>query len=180
MRHRMWALLFSSFPAPFLTACGKPPGGRTKPNARAKTVRKKAQKANMIEPIGETEGRVGESHVKVNSAALTKDYEGAPSIFINYAWTNNSQETTCAVLSIVERAFQDGIELKSAIVTNEPSYHVESSFKGVRPGITLDAQCAFVLRSKTSLVAFEISEVSESFNLSPDKLSMVFDPTGLS
>lgn len=180
MRRRLWALRFPSVLAPFLMALGKPPSGRAKPNARAKTGGKKAQKANRIEPVGETEGDLGESHVKVKSAALTKDYEGAPSIFINYAWTNNSRETTCAVLSIVERAFQDGIELESAIITNEANYHVESSFKGVRPGITLDAQCAFVLRSKTSLVEFEMSEVSESFNLSLDKLHMVFDLEGLS
>lgn len=120
-------------------------------------------------------GDIGDSHVEIKGAFLSQDYEGNPAIVITYAWTNNSEETTSAMATTMEKAFQDGVELDTAIITDDYRYDGDSSTKDVRPGTTIDVQCAFVMTS-TSTVEFELSEW---ISLSDDMVTMDFDPANL-
>lgn len=121
-------------------------------------------------------GDIGDYHVEIKSAFLAQDYEGNPAIVITYAWTNNSDETTSAMATTIEKAFQDGVELDTAIITDDDRYDGDSSMKDVRPGTTIDVQCAFALTSDTSTVEFELSEW---ISLSDDMVTMDFDPANL-
>lgn len=181
MKHRIWALLFALVLALSLTACGEAPSDGEKSNdqtAQTETGGNEAQsgEADAEEPAAEGAGDLGDFHVEVKGAALSTDYNGNPAIVINYAWTNNSEETTSAMVSLLEKAFQDGVELETAII-DDSNYNAEATSKDIRPGTTLDVQCAFVLSSETSPVEFELSEV---FSFSSDKVTMDFDPAGLS
>ena len=119
-------------------------------------------------------GDLGDYHVEIKGASLTKDYEGKSAIVITYAWTNNSEETTSAMVSIGSKAFQDGVQLESAVIMGDDSYDAGSSMKDVRPGTTVDVQCAYVLTSETSTVEFELTEW---ISFSDDMVAMDFDPT---
>lgn len=103
-------------------------------------------------------GDLGDFYVEIKSADLTTDYEGNPAIIITYSWTNNSNETTSAMVSTSEEAFQDGVELDTALIMSD-NYDSSASMKDVRPGSTIDVQCAFVLSNQTSNVEFELSEL---------------------
>ena len=120
-------------------------------------------------------GDLGAYHVEIKDAAIVPDYEENPAIVINYAWTNNSDETTSAMMSILEKAFQDGVELDNAIILDSSLYNAELSSKDVRPGTTIDVQCAFALTSETSAVEFELSEAFSWTN--NDKVTMNFNPS---
>lgn len=102
-------------------------------------------------------GAVGDYYVEIKDAALCYDYEGNPAIVINYAWTNNGQDTTSAMISMMEKAFQDGVQLDSALIFDSSVYDASMSMKDVRPGNTVNVQCAFTLTSM-SVVEFELSE----------------------
>lgn len=159
------------------TACSNsesktPPAPDEPPESQGKEQSKEpAQSGKMI-----GSGDLGDYHVEIKSASLAKDYEGNPAIIITYAWTNNSEETTSAMVPIMEQAFQDGVELEVAILVNVDGYDPGSSMKEVRPGTTIDIQSAFVLTSETSTVEFEITEF---LGLTDDMVSMDFDPTSL-
>ena len=122
-------------------------------------------------------GDLGAYHVEIKDAALASDYEENPAIVITYAWTNNSEETTSAMMAILEKAFQDGVELDSAIIFDSSLYNAEMSSKDVRPGTTIDVQCAFTLTSEASTVEFELSEAFSWTN--NDKVTMNFEPSEL-
>lgn len=125
----------------------------------------------------EGSGDIGGSHVEIKGAFLSQDYEGNPAIVVTYAWTNNSDETTSAMVATMEQAFQDGVELETAIITDDDRYDVDAGMKDVRPGTTIDVQCAFLLTSATSTVEFELSEW---ISLNDDMVTMDFDPASLS
>lgn len=121
-------------------------------------------------------GDLGDYHVEIKGAALAEDYEGKPAIVITYAWTNNSEDTTSAMVAVAEKAFQDGVQLETAIVMNDDVYDSGTGMKEVRPGTTLDIQCAYLLTSETSTVEFEITEW---ISFSDDVVSMDFEPAEL-
>ncbi len=128
-------------------------------------------------PQAEGSGDLGDYHVEIKGAALAQDYDGNPAIVVTYSWTNNSEETTSAMSSLMEKAFQDGVQLESAIIGDDSVCDSESSMKEIRPGTTLDVQQAYILTSDTSTVEFEISEF---ISFSDDVITKNFDPSSLS
>lgn len=122
-------------------------------------------------------GDLGDYHVEIKDATLSSDYEGNPAIIVTLSWTNNSEETTSAMLAVNTTAFQDGVELEMAIMMDE-NYDGESSVKDVRPGTTLDVQYAYVLSNTTSQVEVEVSELF-SFDSDAPKLLKSFDPASM-
>lgn len=122
-------------------------------------------------------GDLGAYHVEIKDATLVRDYEENLAMVITYAWTNNSEETTSAMMTILEKAFQDGVELDNAMIFDSSLYNAEMSSKDVRPGTTIDVQCAFTLTSETSPVELELSEAFSWTN--NDKVTMNFDPSEL-
>lgn len=126
----------------------------------------------------EGSGTVGDYDIEIKSAALAQDYEGNPAIIITYAWTNNSNDTTNAMTSMYSQAFQDGVELETAMILDSDVYDSDASMKDVRPGTTIDIQAAYVLDSETSVVEFEVSEWL-TFKSNPPVVSMDFDPAAL-
>ena len=121
-------------------------------------------------------GDLGDYHVEIKGASLAKDYEGKSAIIVTYAWTNNSENTTSAMVSVGTKAFQDGVQLESAIIIGDNSYDSGASMKEVRPGTTIDVQCAYVLTNERSTGEFELTEW---ISFSDDMVTMDFDPATL-
>jgi len=128
-------------------------------------------------PQSGSSGNLGDYHVEIKDAKHAQDYEGKPAIIITYSWTNNSEETTSAAVALIERAFQDGVELETAIVGDSDVYNSENYMKEIRPGITLDVQLAYILASETSTVECEVSEL---ISFSNEVVTKNFDPSSLS
>lgn len=118
---------------------------------------------------------LGDFYVEVKGAALTTDYEGNPAIVVTYAWTNNSEETTSAMVSMYESAFQNGVQLDTAILV-DASFDIDSAMTNVRPGTTIDIQKAYVMTDETAEVEFEVSEF---LGFSDEKIFVTFDPASL-
>ena len=121
-------------------------------------------------------GTLGDFDVAIKGASLTQDYDGNPAIVITYSWTNNSEETTSAMAAMMEKAFQDGVQLETAMILDSGVYDSSAGMKDVRPGTTIDIQCAYVMTSETSIVEFELTEF---FAFTNDMVTMDFDPAAL-
>lgn len=137
--------------------------------ASQSAVQAPAEPAKSAEPAASEmigSGDLGSFYVEITSADLTTDYEGNPAIIITYSWTNNSDETTSAMVSISEKAFQDGVELDTAFIMSD-DYDSSASMKDVRPGSTIDVQCAYTLSNQASEIEFELSELFSFSNNAP-------------
>ena len=99
---------------------------------------------------------VGDYTVEIKDAFMATDYEGKPALVVTYTWTNNSTETTSAMVALLEKAFQDGIELEHAVMGDVEGYDDEAGWKDIRPGVSLDVDMAFSLRSESD-VEVEVS-----------------------
>lgn len=114
--------------------------------------------------------------VEIKSAALANDYDGNQAIIVTYSWTNSGEETTSAMSSFLEKAFQEGIELDSAIVEKSDIYDSDLRWKDIKPGTAFEVQCAFVLRSDSSTVEIEITK---AFSFGDDVVAREFNPSVL-
>lgn len=194
MKRRMIALAIATMLALSVTSCGgsgadepeskdtpstsqttSPSPKESEPEKEPSTSEPEPSESNE-EPAAEGAGDLGDSHVEIKGAALAQDYEGKPAIVITYAWTNNSEDTTNAMVSVSEKAFQDGVQMENAIIMGSDIYESGTSMKDVRPGTTIDVQCAFLLTSDTSTVEFELTEF---MSFTDNVVTMDFDPTGL-
>ena len=106
MKQRIWALVFALVLMFSLTACGGEPSDGKEPSepqiSQGEKDETKNKQVEAEEPTAEGVGDLGDFHVEVKSAVLTKDHDGAPVIVITYAWTNNSEDTTSAMVSRTE------------------------------------------------------------------------------
>lgn len=185
MKKRVLALVLGAAIALSLAACAASGDGEAEketdssgePGEISEQVPEPSDDGNSgddVQPVGS--GDLGDYHVEIREASLTKDYEGKSAIVITYAWTNNSDDTTSAMAAVFAKAFQDGVQLESAVIIGDDSYDSGTSMKDVRPGTTIDVQCAYVLTSETSTVEFELTEL---ISFSDDMVTMNFDPAAL-
>lgn len=146
-----------------LTACGSSSVGDTNTPAGSDS---QQQESTPSSPDGE--GTLGKYAVKFTGYTLAKDYQGQDTVIISFDFTNNDEDATSAMVALNIDAYQDGIELESAILTDAPEgYDSESEMKNIKQGATLNCQKAFVLSNTSSPVEVEAEEL---FSLSSDKV----------
>lgn len=114
--------------------------------------------------------------VEIKGAALANDYDGNQAIIVTYSWENSGEETTSAMSSFLEKAFQEGVELDSAVVEKSDIYDSDLRWKDIKPGTTFEVQCAFVLRNDSSPVEIEITK---AFSFGDDVVAREFEPSAL-
>ena len=160
-----------------LTACGS--SGDTSTGTDAVQDAGSAQAAQTKDSTEKTdasdsEGTLAKYDVKIKGAQLCEDYEGNPAIIITYSWTNGSDETTSPMGSMMGEAFQDGVQIETAIV----DFEYKDSMTDVRPGTTIDVEVIYEMTSQ-SKVEFEISALEDMFLDPVPKCTMEFDPATL-
>lgn len=119
-----------------------------------------------------SKGNLGNYYVEIGSARFGKDYDGNSVIFITYNFTNNSNENASFLWSISDTAFQDGIQLDSALVFSDNQYDSDASSLELKPGATITLEEAYVLRNTTSPVEVELTEF---LSLNNNKLEKIFN-----
>jgi len=159
------------------------PGESVEPQNSSAPTQTEPQETQEVQDTPEPEvssniATLGDYEVEIKFAVLTEDYEGNPAIAITYSWTNNSEDTTSAMVAVSCSAFQDGVGLETAIIMDDSVYDSDSFMTEVRPGTTIDVQAAFVLSNTTSVVEVEIGEWL-TFDSDPPIAYMEFDPAAL-
>lgn len=104
------------------------------------------------QPVEEVQS---EYAVTIDGATVTTDYEGAPAMIVDYSFTNNSDEATSFAVACSQKAFQNGVQLETAIVTEDlgNGYLAE-----IKPGATTTARMAYSLTDQSD-VTVEVSEL---------------------
>lgn len=124
----------------------------------------------------EKTSNIGDYAVTIDGARLSEDYEGNPAIIVTYTWTNNGTETESALLALSAKAYQNGVQLDTAMMSSASGYE-SNALTELKPGATVTVQSAFLLNDSTSQVEVDISE---AFAISDSgTISQTFDITAL-
>ena len=125
-------------------------------------------------PSGSVSGALGDYAVSVVSHKLSKDYQDAPAVVVTLGFTNNGNKASNFMTAISCKAFQDGVQLDTAIITGDDSGSGESQLRNVKPGAGVEVSVAYLLTSDTSPVEFEVEEF---LSFSGDKIEASIDIT---
>lgn len=119
--------------------------------------------ADKQEPqaAGQQEQEAPESKyaVTIDDGVVGEDYKGNPALVVTFTFTNNSDDATSFLAAISDKAYQNGVQLESAIRTDGDS---QSSMKDIKPGATVTVEQAYVLDDQSE-VTVECTEFI-SFN----------------
>lgn len=170
--------ILAAIMATTLTACGGDTSTTdTSSDTSTSTSQSTSDTAKDTKDDGKMEGSgtlADKYDVKITGAKTCKDYEGNPAILISYTWTNNSDETTSPMGTLMEEAFQDGKQLDTAIC----DFEMQDGLTEARPGTTLDVEIAYSMPS-TSAVEFELSAIEDSLSSTVPMVTQTFDPSTL-
>lgn len=122
-------------------------------------------------------GSLGDFDVAILSARKAVDYEGKPALVVSYKFTNNAADNKMFLSSVSGKAFQDGVQLDTAVITGDDSISVENQMKEVKTGASIEVDVAYLLDSEASDVEVEVSEL---ISFSDEKIVKVFKLADLS
>lgn len=157
MRKKALAMIFASFMALSLVACGSDTSASDTPATSGEPAETQQETAEEpAEPETTDSGAVGDYDVTIGDCAFTTDIDGNNVIIVNYDFTNNSDEDIAPFVGISMTAFQDGVQLDAAFVMDTSVYDAGVGQKQLKPGASLTGcQNAYVLTS-TSPVEVEV------------------------
>lgn len=107
-----------------------------------------------VAPGSDTAQTIDDYAVSIISYKIGEDYQGKKAIIFDLGFTNNGDKATSFALAIDFSAFQDGVELETAILHDDDLSG--SSIRDVKPGAGIETMAAFVLTNDTSPVEIEI------------------------
>ncbi|MBM7687939.1 DUF5067 domain-containing protein [Enterococcus ureilyticus] len=101
-------------------------------------------------------GDLGDYHIAIKELSFAKDYNGEDVGVIEYEFTNNSDKNAMFLTSITTKAFQNGIALQLAIMSE--SGYVDSMTE-IQPGATLNLKVPYKLADMTTPIAVEATKL---------------------
>lgn len=107
-------------------------------------------------PQGVQDITIGDYLVSIVSYRMTKDYKDRPVIVLELGFTNNGTDSESFGFSLDLTAFQNGIELETAIALDDVDSHTRHA--QIRPGAGVTVYCAYILTDE-SPVDFELSKL---------------------
>ena len=97
--------------------------------------------------------------IDIEEAVLTQDGDGNPALAVTFTWTNNSEETLSAWDVWQFYAYQDGIQVDTTWVFDNPDVTLDDKdTTRIRPGTSLTFQKVFSLFNDVSDVEVEVEQ----------------------
>ena len=104
-------------------------------------------------------GEFGGFAIDIEDAVLTQDGDGKPALAVTFTWTNNSEETLSAWDVWQFYAYQDGIQVDTTWVFDNPDVTLDDKDSTrIRPGTSLTFQKVFSLFNDVSDVEVEVEQ----------------------
>lgn len=100
-------------------------------------------------------GDIGLYGITIGSARVSKNYDEKECLVVSVKFTNNSTEGIAYDVAILDKAFQNGVQLDMGFVDGSLS---GNSLKEIKPGATIELECVYVL-SDSSPVDVEFEEL---------------------
>lgn len=114
-----------------------------------------ADGADAQQPEAAENNQGADYQVSIGEARMVDDYQGNPAIVVAYTFVNNSDKAISPMVALHEKAFQGGVQLDTAIVSDMDSSKAMSEIK---PGASVSYELAYEL-ADTSDVTIEVEEL---------------------
>lgn len=95
--------------------------------------------------------------IKITNSRIGKDYAGKSILIVDYSYTNNTSEATSFTFICTDKAYQDGIECSSIVISDE--IDANKALNNVQPGVTYNLSVGYELQNKTSPVQIEVTSL---------------------
>jgi len=116
---------------------------------KAQSTATTAPKATEASKEMDTEGDIGDYHLKIVSAKKGKDYSKKDVLIVTYEWTNNSDDSQMFSTAFSAKAFQNGVECNDLTVVE--GVDKKKLLSEIKPGATLEVQEAYVLNDDSDV-----------------------------
>ena len=103
----------------------------------------------------EPEQKESKYAVSIDECTVVQDYAGKAAIVVTYTFTNNAEKAVPFFTAVSAKAFQNGVQLDTAIVSDIDS---QSSMNEIKSGATTTVQQAYLLDDQ-SQVSVECTEL---------------------
>lgn len=101
-------------------------------------------------------GEAADYQVTIGEARTVDDYQGNPAIVVAYTFVNNSDKAISPMAAVYAKAFQNGVQLDSAVVTD--GVDSSNSMNEIKPGASVSYELAYEL-ADASDVTVEVEEL---------------------
>ena len=102
-----------------------------------------------------TEAGNADFAVTLEDTSFTVNYENAPVIVATYSFTNNSGEEKMFSLAVNDSAYQNGVELDPAYITDT----TDGSTTNIQDGTTIEVTCAYLLQDTENPIQIKVTEL---------------------
>lgn len=101
--------------------------------------------------------QAGDSKYSVSlvDTTFTVNYENAPVIVATYSFTNNSGEEKMFSFAVSDSAYQNGVELDRAFITDL----TDGSSTNIQDGTTIEVTCAYLLQDTENPIEIKVTEL---------------------
>lgn len=108
-----------------------------------------AAKADDGNKVMDTEGDIGDYHIKIVSAKKGKDYAKKDVLIVTYQWTNNGDDEQMFSTAFSISAYQNGVECDD--ITMVDGVDTQKSLSKIKPGATMELQDAYILNGDSDV-----------------------------
>lgn len=100
---------------------------------------------------------IGQYKVDLKEARTATDSADKSILIVTYTFTNNSDTAQAFVYAIDDTAYQNGVELGPVWTSyGIDGLDFDAKSKEIKPGVSLDVQCAYELNDETTDVEIEL------------------------
>lgn len=103
--------------------------------------------------VAETEAEKPEYEITFVSSAIGKDYADAPILIVEYQFINNTDKARSFATSIDNKAYQNGVECSSIVVSDE--IDSQQQLNDIKPGTPYTLKVGYKLADLTTPVEIE-------------------------
>lgn len=153
------SLLATAALATTLASCSSP-----EPAANDTASSETTQTQAIEEPKEEEQTVESAYAVTLDSATGVTTYDGKPAIAVTYTFANNSDKATMPGAAVLVKAFQNGVELETGIVSGLDSGSYTNELK---PGASASCTQAYVLQDQSDVTV----EAKELLSFSDELLA---------
>lgn len=136
---------------------GETPSG-TSSTGTSSAVSSDTSSAAVVATQKPTEAESADYSVKIVNSSIGKNYNDKPILVVEYAFTNNSDDSVSFSTAIDDKAFQNDIECSSLTVVSD-DVDAQQSLNDVRPGKTYNLKVGYLLQDTKTAVEIECKEL---------------------
>lgn len=145
-----------------LVACG---GSSSSSKSSSSSGDSSAATASTAQSASTATKQAAKYVVTIDGATTGQDYQGNPAIIVTYTFTNNGEKSTSPAAAIMNKAYQNSVELSDAIMTS--GIDNDGYLKEIKTGGTVSYQQAYTLDDQSTVTV----ESTELISFSDEKLA---------